>query len=172
MCSPQVPVCGRTHTDLFFASTLAFIVAHQFRERGGNRARTASCSCSKTLENANTCAAVTTMTTTAAASTATSSPNGRTMPTERSTTTGAVRSAALLENSSPADAAHRLLHHVAEMVALGAVAASSNSGARCGSRGAVWQRRHRGEHNRSRLAAVVAVAVTVVVGAAMATNII
>ncbi len=32
MRSPQSPVCGRTRTDLFFASSLAFIVAHQFRE--------------------------------------------------------------------------------------------------------------------------------------------
>ncbi len=28
-----MPVCGRTRRDLLFASTLAFIVAHQFRER-------------------------------------------------------------------------------------------------------------------------------------------
>ncbi len=83
------------------------------------------------------------------------------MRTERSTT-GTVRSAAL-ENSSPAEpraAAHRLLHHVAEIVALGAVAVALRAAVAVALPGS-------GEHNRSRLAAVMAVAVTVV-GAAMA----
>ena len=83
------------------------------------------------------------------------------MRTERSTT-GTVRSAAL-ENSSPAEpraAAHRLLHHVAEIVALGAVAVALRAAVAVALPGS-------GEHNRSRLAAVMAVAVTVV-GAATA----